>query len=86
MAKKKTRSTSEKDHRTKCKYERLVLAYLRQLTERPYEDLRALLDPRNTLGLDSIVHEMHQANLINIVEGYVSITTSGLRRLEEEKS
>lgn len=83
MTKHKTNTPEEESIKT-LKYERLVLGYLRQLGERPYEDLCTMFDPRDTLGLDSILQGMKQVYLISIVRGSVSITDSGLKQLEHE--
>jgi hypothetical protein len=74
----------EEEYTKAFKCERLVLAYLRKLGERPYEELCAAFDPRETVGLDSILQEMSQGKLIKIVKGSVSITDSGLTWLELE--
>jgi hypothetical protein len=44
----------EEEYAKAFKCERLVLAYLRRLGLRPYEELCAAFDPRETVGLDSI--------------------------------
>lgn len=74
----------EEEYTNAFKCERLVLAYLRKLGERPYEELHAAFDPRETVGLDSILQEMSQRELIKIVKGSVSITVLGLKWLEEK--
>jgi hypothetical protein len=67
------------------KCERLILAYLRKRGECPYEELCAAFDPRETVGIDSILQEMSQEKLVRIVKGSVSITDSGLKWFEKEK-
>ena len=82
MIKKKI-STPEEESRTCRRFEGYVLAYL-QLGEQPYVEVCAVFDPRENVGLHSILQKMNEGKLIKIVKGSVSITDSGLKQLEHE--
>ena len=83
--KSENRSKSEEEYRRTCRrFEGYVLAYLRQLGEQPYVELCAVFDPRENVGLHSILQEMNKGKSIEIVNGSVSITDSGLKQLEHE--
>ena len=68
------------------RFEGYVLSYLRQRGEQPYEGICAVFDPRDAIGLDTILQEMNQRELIKVSTRSVSITDAGLRWLEEERS
>ena len=67
------------------KCERLVLPISKTLGERLYKAPCAAFDPREFVGLDSILKERNRGKLIKIHKESVSITDSGLKRLEEEE-
>ena len=68
------------------KFERETLAYLKEHGPQPYGGFYVLFDRHRTAEIKSVLHEFRQGKLIEIGKDscqMVSITASGLKRLEE---
>jgi len=68
------------------KFEREALVYLKEHGPQPYDGFYVLFDRHRTAEIKSILHEFRQGKLIEIGKDshqMVSITASGLKRLEE---
>jgi hypothetical protein len=86
MAKEDDRQTLEEKPRKRHKFEQEVLAYLKEHGPQPYNGLYVLFDRHSTAEIQSISHGLKQGKLIQIGEDsyqMVSLTASGLKRLEE---
>ena len=71
------------------KFERETLAYLKEHGSQPYNGFFVLFDHHRSAEIKSVLHEFRQGKLIEIGKDsheMVSITTSGLKRLEEKTS
>ena len=86
MAKKNDRQQPEEESRKKHKFERELLAYLKEHGPQPYGGLYVLFDRHRTAEIQSVSHGLRQGKLIQIgKDSYqmVSLTPSGLKRLDE---
>jgi len=86
MAEGNDRQTLEEKPRKRHKFEQEVLAYLKEHGPQPYNGLYILFDRHRTTEIQSVAHGLKQGKLIQIgKDSYqtVSLTSSGLERLEE---
>jgi hypothetical protein len=71
------------------KFEQEALAYVKEHGPQPYNGFFILFDHHRTAEITAILHELRQGKLLEIgKDSYemVSITASGLKRLEEKTS
>jgi hypothetical protein len=86
MLEKNDRQTLEEKLRKRHKFEQVVLAYLKEHGPQPYNGLYILFDRHRNAEIQSVSHGLNQGKLIQIgKDSYqmVSLTASGLKRLEE---
>ena len=90
MGKTNDRQNLEEEHTKRHnKFEREALGYLKEHGPQPYDGFFILFDRHRTAEIKSVLHEFRQGKLIEIGKDsheMVSITTSGLNRLEEKTS
>ena len=87
MGKTADRQNLEEEHTKRhYKFERETLAYLKEHGPQPYNGLYVLFDRHRTAEIQSVSHGLKQGKLIQIGQDsyqMVSLTASGLERLEE---
>jgi len=69
------------------KFERETLAYLKEHGSQPYDGFYVVFDRHRTAEIKDVLHGFRQGKLIEIGKDshqMVSITASGLKRLEEK--
>jgi hypothetical protein len=90
MGKRNDRQNLEEEHTERHnKFEREALGYLKEHGPQPYGGFFILFDRHRTAEITSVLHEFRQGKLIEIGKDsheMVSITTSGLKRLEAKTS
>jgi hypothetical protein len=88
MANKTTIQQVEEAHRSRRRFEQIVLMYLKMHGSQPYDVLYALFDPYRTDEIRTILYELNLWELIEIgkdASRTVSIPPSGLKRLDEDQ-